>query len=47
MLGPDARGLEPWELLDVLRHVLRGGYCDEVEVRGAGRLPGQVSEGGG
>jgi hypothetical protein len=43
-LGPDARGLEPWESLDVLRHVLRGGWCEEVEGAEALRLPGQIPD---
>jgi hypothetical protein len=44
-LGPDARGLEPWESLDVLRHVLRGGWCEDVEVPEPLRLPGQIPDG--
>jgi hypothetical protein len=43
-LGPDARALEPWESLDVLRHVLRGGWCDEVEGPWPTRLPGQMPD---
>jgi hypothetical protein len=43
-LGPDARGLEPWESLDVLRHVLRGGWCEDVEVPEPLRLPGQIPD---
>jgi hypothetical protein len=43
-LGPDARGLEPWESLDVLRHVLRGGWCEEVEVQEPLQLRGQIPD---